>query len=502
MGRLRGIVVSLLGLAWGAMAHAQLPPALAQLAAPISIDEIHSLGEFVELEERIAAAEARPRGGMLAGFNRAVNIGVTDQRSQPLNNGNQLYRVAVRSPEALSTSLHFSVFELPEDAKLWLYAPNSDSALGPFSSDHANAVGEFWSPLVVGDTIVVEVETANGSVPNVQIAQINHGVKNWWAESGQVQSKAAGACHINVACSAADNHTTKVRATARITYSEGNSSFLCSGSLLNNSSQDGTPYFLTANHCVSSEAVANSVTSYWQYESNSCSSNTPPSVLFQQTISGASLVATWATNDFTLLELDRTPPSSYNPYWSGWDRSGEDLGSGVGVHHPQGDVKKISFENNAMSVVNGSANPQDATNFLGRYVRVSRWDAGTTEGGSSGSGIWSPSNRVVGQLSAGSADCDTPNGQDFYGWIGQAWDGGGTPTSRLKDWLAPGDNAIQTLEGCDHHRENCSGGGSTATPRGTTGDNSGGGGTGSVLLILAGLLLWLKTGIRSKKTTS
>ncbi|MDD9893794.1 MAG: trypsin-like peptidase domain-containing protein [Gammaproteobacteria bacterium] len=486
MGRTRTLLLSILGLAFAWTANAALPPGLNQLANPVSLADTQSIGPFTDLVERIAEAEADPRAGMLVGLNRPAVFDLANVETEVLSNGNTLQRLAIQSPDALSTSLHFSAFDLAEGVQLWLYAPGSTEAHGPYTNTHANPIGEFWSPQVIGDTIVVEVESPAESRSNIQVAHINHGTKAWWQDEDSVQTKAAGSCHVNVACSTADGHSTKVRATARLIYSTLLQSFACSGTLINNSDQDGTPYFLTANHCISSNAGAASATTYWQYQSNSCGSNTPPNI--NQTISGATVVSTWATNDFTLLRLSAQPPAVYNPYWSGWDRSGADLGSGVAIHHPAGDVKKISLENDPMAIVNGSANPADATNALGLYVRVSRWDLGTTEGGSSGSGIWNPSNRLVGALSAGSADCNTPNGQDFYGWIGQGWEGGGTAQTRLKDWLAPNNTLIQTLDGCDHHGASCSAAGSSNTPIGTVGnDDSGGGGNGAWLLSLVAL---------------
>lgn len=464
-------------------AHAALPPGLAQLASPLGLSEVVDLGEFIELDSIITAAESVPHAPMVVGANREVDYDLNDGQWQSLNNGKQLWRIAIKSPGALSMNVHFSTFDLAEDAQLWLYPSDSDNAIGPFTQKDANQFGEFWSPVTLGDAVVVELEQPATTGSTLNIGHVSHGTKAWWRASEDIQFKAAGSCHVNVACSAANAHETKVRATALLQFSKsdgllgiGSSTFVCSGTLMNNSNQDGKPYFLTARHCIDNDTVAATATTYWKYQSSSCNSdNAPPT----QSISGADVVATWSTSDFTLLELPQQPPPNFSPYWSGWDRSGNNLRSGIAIHHPAGDVKKISVENDSMAILNGSSIGGGAINSDGKYVQISGWDIGTTEGGSSGSGLWNPANQVIGQLSAGSADCDNPNGNDYYGWLGQSWNGGGTSATSLKNWLAPGSSTAQTLTGCDHHNQTCAkatGGGNTGGGTdGGTGGNAGGG---------------------------
>lgn len=505
MRLIRNSLLMMMSLGIAANATAELAPGLKQLTTAVTNNDIISIGEFVDLADKIAEAEADPRAAMLVAINRQVDFDLGSGDWQPLNNGKQLWRLVLKSPDAASISLHFSDFNLADDAQLWLYSPDGESLQGPYQKDHVNAAGEFWSPIVQGDTVVLELETASPNDNALTIAKLGHGTKQWWREDGAIQQKAAGSCHVNVACPTGNAHSTKIRATARITYSTLAGGFVCSGTLLNNTAQDRRAYFLTANHCISNLVEALTATTYWQYQSNSCGSNTPANT--NQTVSGATLRATWATNDFTLLELNGLPPESFNPYWSGWDLSTSNLGSGVTVHHPAGDVKKISIDSDPMDIVNGSSNPADATNAAGRYVHVERWEVGTTEGGSSGSGIWNPANRLVGQLSAGSANCNQPDGQDFYGWIGQAWSGGGLPASRLQDWLAPGDPNVVSLNGCDHYNQDCSdndgtsgtpptGNETTASSPSDSGGGGGGGGSPLSLVLLALMLLSLRAALK------
>lgn len=481
------------------------PPSLQQLANSLQLEQIIPLGVFSELDEIVAEAQSKPRAPLIIGAHRLIDLDTADGQWQSLNNGNQLWQLAVSSAEAKSISVLFDQFELADDAKLWVYSVDKTEVFGPFTNTDQNSLGQLWTPYVNGDTLMIELEQPEQSGSALHISKLDHGIRDWRSK-GDIQHKAegdSGSCNVNVACSAGAANSTKVNATAQIIIPGLLlTSSLCTGTLLNNTDQDGTPYFLTANHCVSDNVAAAGARTVWEFQADSCGGTT--SSTNNQTINVASMVATWDTSDFTLLELDSQPPASYSPYWSGWDRSGTDLRGGIGVHHPQGDLKKISTTNSAMAIVNGSGGVGDATNADGEYVRVFPWHTGTTEGGSSGSGLWNTSNRLVAQLSAGNAGCDgnnPNNGQDFYGWIGQSWNGGGSPSSRLKDWLAPNKPNITKLDGCDHRNQSCTGGASEEPPvappgsgGGSTGGSTGGGGGGSsaLLLLIASLSLGLR----------
>jgi hypothetical protein len=127
--------------------------------------------------------------------------------------------------------------------------------------------------------------------------------------------------------------------------------------------------------------------------------------------------------------------------YGGWDRSGAAPSSATTVHHPNGDEKRISFENDPVTVTSyyGTASPGDGT-----HLRVADWDLGTTEGGSSGSPLFDAAQRVVGQLHGGDAACgnDLP---DWYGRFSASWSGGGTSATRLSDWLDPTSTGATTL---------------------------------------------------------
>lgn len=463
------------------------PPSLEQLASQLQLDKVVPLGVFTELDDIIADAQAKPRAPLVIGAHRAVSFDMGDGDWQDLNNGNRVWQLAIHSADAKTVSALFDVFELAEGAKLWAYSADKSDVMGPFTQADLNAAGQFWTPAVAGDTLMLELEEPAAAQSRLHIAKIDHGIKDWRNDSVQYKAVGdSGSCNVNVAC-AGSAHTTKINATAWLTIPGLLTTSLCSGTLLNNTSQDGTPYFLTANHCLSTALQAMSARTHWEFQASTCGGSDGNS---NQIVDVQSMVATWGTSDFTLLLLEEQPPTSYSPYWAGWDRTGTNLNSGIGIHHPSGDLKKISTTTTPMQIVNGSGAIGDATNADGQYVRVSPWSTGTTEGGSSGSGLWNSDNKVVGQLSAGNASCSTSGGQDLYGWIGQSWEGGGSADSRLKDWLAPSDESVTKLDGCDHRNQNCSGGSSNTPPTPNVGTGGGGGGGGSAATLLLGGLLF------------
>ena len=213
-----------------------------------------------------------------------------------------------------------------------------------------------------------------------------------------------------MSCSEALEWQDEIRSVAMILTSGG--SRICTGSLVNNASQDLTPYFLTANHCLGGN---NSWIFMFNYESPTCSNQNGPT---NMTLSGSSLLANSSSSDVALLLLNESPPENYNVHFAGWDVSGNIPSIPVGIHHPSGDIKKISFD-------------YDNASNSGNYWDVDSWDDGTTEPGSSGSPLFDgQTHRIIGQLYGGVASC-TNFGYDTYGKTSVSWNLG------LSEYLDP-----------------------------------------------------------------
>lgn len=375
---------------------------------------------------------------------------------EALPKGGSLWRLRVTSPGALFVSVQLTDFALPAGAELRFYSVDRAFETGPYTARNNNADRVFGSPAIPGESAVIELYTPAvvPFEPAFVVSSISHGYRDFngfgnvpfrnglalLPESIRGASdKASFACEVDVNCSAGSLWQADKRAVAR-TY---DGRYVCTGAMVNNARQDCKNYFLTAAHCVSTNRVASSITFYWNYENSGCGSGTAPT---NQTSSGSALRATNSSSDFTLLELNAVPNPAYNVYYAGFNRSATAPASGIAIHHPAGDVKKISFENNLL---------QDGGSFTGgwggTHWRVTGWDIGTTEGGSSGCPIFNANHQIVGQLHGGTANCS--GGWDEFGKVSSSWGLG------LSSLLDPDNTGLTSLGGKES--STCSGGGPT-----------------------------------------
>lgn len=423
-----------------------LPPGLLQPVmaigevATIRIPDVDVLAYRAEDAELAQLGQPHPLR-----FAAGIETAVTPAREgswETLPNGWLLWRVRIVSPGALSLNLWFDRFDLPPGAALWLYDSGGTTVQGPYTSRDRDALGGLWTAVVPGDELVVELDLPPGTEGDADlgIASVNHGYRSFADDTSATRNK-QGSCNIDVICPEGDDWRDQIRSVARIIIM---GTFLCTGQLLNTTAQDGTPYLLTAHHCVEDASQATSVVAFWNYESPACGMLSGGSYTDNQ--SGATLVSTWqwrTGSDFSLVLLDQTPDPSFNVYYSGWDATGDvPLGS-VGIHHPSGDEKALALNDD----------PLLATDYYGFGVHqweVSEWEQGTTEGGSSGSCMYDTASRLcVGTLTAGTASCTNPSGFDIYGQMSAHWTGGGTTSNRLSDWLDPLGTGVLTLTGLD-----------------------------------------------------
>lgn len=258
---------------------------------------------------------------------------------------------------------------------------------------------------------------------------------------------------VNVNCSEGDNWQLEKNAVALVYCKNDNESGWGSGSLVNNTQNNLAPLFLTANHCVDpKDAIEDNDLSdwvfYWGYELESCSSTTQPSYINKTTV-GATLVANNDSySDFALLELQQDPLylPGYIPYYLGWDASGNSGTGGVCIHHPNGDVKKISTYNSTPQTVAYHSSPSV---YWGVQWIATINGHGITEIGSSGSPLINNSHFVIGQLRGGNSSCTNLFNIDKFGKFNVSWTGNGNSDyrRRLNYWLNPNGYNIQNLSG-------------------------------------------------------
>jgi len=351
-----------------------------------------------------------------------------------LPNGGRLWRLGIKCPGALSINLTFENYRLPQGATFFEYNADRSQVIGAFTDFNNRADSAFATTLVKGEEIFMEYYEPKGVAfhGEIHLNRVTYGYRD--AFSYVKAFGDAGACNNNVHCPEAANWQNQVRSACMLV--SGGSGF-CSGTLVNNTSQDGTPYILTANHCYSSP---NTWIFWFNWESPTClnPSTSPP----YNSISGATLKARNAASDFCLVQMSSIPPSNYSVYYAGWNRQDTAADSGAGIHHPSGDIKKISYSSQPFVSASWSGTPNDS------HWQVF-WSDGVTEPGSSGSPIFDQYNLVVGQLHGGPSSCGSSQLWDFYGKFAMSWNYGGTVATRLRDWLDPTGIAGDTLHGWD-----------------------------------------------------
>lgn len=362
------------------------------------------------------------------GENVAVDLDIHDSGIwTELENGDGIWRLALSSPGATSLNFVFDSYMVPEGAQVFVYTEDKSQLIGSFTNENASKSNSLGVGLIISDKAIIEYhEPANVKGEGyLHINNVTHGYRDILVEV-ENEAKGAfgnsGACNINVNCPEGIPFDFQKRSVAIIVV---NNNGLCSGAMVNNTSQDGTPFFLTANHCLGGN-LSNWVF-YFNHETPGCSGNNGPT---NQSISGATLVSSNAESDFALLELNNSPPASYNVCYSGWDATDNTntVTSAVSIHHPRGDVKKICFEEDAPYHDNIGA-------FVNQVWYIDQWEEGVTEGGSSGSPLFNQNGLLIGQLAGGQAACagEVNNGAfDYYGRLGVSWTFGETPTTSLR----------------------------------------------------------------------
>jgi V8-like Glu-specific endopeptidase len=358
---------------------------------------------------------------------------------EALDEKTQLWHLRITSTGALSLNLGFTRYSLPHNAKLFVYATDFSDVLGPYTEADNAAHNQLWTPVVLADDIVVELTVPSESVDDVQLelTAINHGYRFF----GEPLATRAGSCNVDVICPEGDPWRAEIRAVGVI--STGGSTF-CTGFMVNNTAENQTPYFMTANHCGITSSNAASLVVYWNFESPVCGQQGGGSLSQNQTGSfwraGSSSYA-----DFTLVELDSAPNPAHHVTFAGWNKGGAEATTAVAIHHPNTDEKSISFEFQSTQTTSylGTSVPGDGT-----HHRVIDWDIGTTEPGSSGSPLFNQDHQVIGQLHGGYAACGNDL-SDWYGKFARSWTGGGTNTTRLSNWLDAGGTGATFVDTLD-----------------------------------------------------
>ncbi len=353
----------------------------------------------------------------------------------------RIWRVGLRSRGAWSLNLIFDKMIIPQGASLFIYSIDHSKVLGAFTSGSEQSSGHFATYPISGDKLIVEYnEPLSASVTGqLHIQKINHDYKNAFGSRPLGES---GLCNLDVYCPDAKDFLNEKQAVVCLLI---NGETLCTGTLLNNTSQDKTPYLLTAGHCITNQLDAQHTVFCFNYESPACGDgkNGKSSIngYVDQTLTGGFLKARSDSLDFSLVQLESTPPATFRPYYAGWNHSSVIPTASTSITHPSGDVKKLTRDLNAPTI--GSFTSDFALNS---FWIIGKWEIGSTEGGSSGGPLFNQNRLVIGTLTGGSSTCADPT-NDIFAMFNKQWDFEKTSSKQLKFWLDPINSNVPEIQG-------------------------------------------------------
>lgn len=433
--------------------------------------------------KNLNAASDQPKA-LQVGFGREVPLAANGLAEHlvwtPLADGSQVAAVTISSEGARGIRIPAVVQSLPEGAVLRFLADGQADVAEQYSAQDIRAIAQrqaaagttgaaaqtIHGPYFDGDRATIEIQLPAGAdvnavhvaVPRLQhlVQSVTDIVLNTDAVAKHVNhiGRAAGNCHQDAMCSAPE---TQRRAVAKylvdgdsydyLTQQVVHGTGMCTGTLMNNTADDKTPYFATAWHCLSQQSEADTVRSYWFFHSAACGQPNTVNPAYQQLGGGSQLVYTQQPTDFTMLKLNAAAPAG--AYFSGSYTGGNDLNLSIeGLHHPAGDLMKYSkgsitgwvnatfdqVDVNGQRYRTGRMAADSATQATGTHIQV-RWSEGTTLGGSSGSGLlrtMDGKRYLIGVLSGGGASCERPQAPDWYGRFDRVWQDSPSVRSSLR----------------------------------------------------------------------
>lgn len=348
----------------------------------------------------------------------------------------KIWRLQVASSDAYSLGLFFSKFHLPYGARMFIFDEEMSTVYGAYTEQNNKPYKQLAIYPFPADMVIIQYEEPLNAefAGEVELGRINHDFLGVVLKNRFIK-RPSGSCNVDVNCEMISGLDLEKRAVCRIISDDE----LGTATLLNTTANDGRPIVISAFHVFDSVQNAARTVFDFNYESPFCADIDGYDL---QTISGGNVLAYSDSMDFMLLELSEDIPATFRPYYAGWDASGTVPSNSYTIHHPNGDVKKISHDDGVC----------DSITFAGSFFknghwRVNNWEYGTTESGSSGASLFS-NHKVSGTLSGGAASCKTKS-YDAFARLDKMWQFKPDKDHQIKAWLDPVNTGVRKLEGFD-----------------------------------------------------
>jgi lysyl endopeptidase len=362
--------------------------------------------------------------------------------------GSRVWRCGVQAQGAEALILVFEKVNLPEGATLHAYSPDKKQVLGAYTKASCLPNGRFLIGPVTGETVILEImEPAEAkNMSKLVLNRVDYAYKKDYG--GEAFSFGTSApCNININCTAGSNWQIEKKGIARILMVFQNGTGWCTGSLMANTANSFEPYLLTAHHC---QLIGQTPDfPVWRFDFDYEAANCPNPAIepIANSVLGCTRVSFRSATDFMLLKLNPIP-GNFDVYFNGWNRDTvTTYPTSTFIHHPDGDIKKISIDNDPLKV---HPNVLNWGGPFGSSQPNTHWkvipDVGVFQGGSSGGPLFDTQKRILGQLHGGVFNACTP-ATAYFGRFNQSWSDGQSPEERLKDWLDPANTGVVTKNG-------------------------------------------------------
>ncbi len=375
-----------------------------------------------------------------------------------LPDGEQIWQLQIAAEGAIALMFYYKNFYIPEGGKLFIYNEDKSQILGAYTNETNPEGGRFATEFIEGDRVTFEyLAVEGGDKPSIEIEEVGYGYNHLYITKRPSLRSESAFCEVNINCEEGEEWQDEKAGVCKILQRIGDYTYQCSGSLVNNTAQDFKPYILSATHCLSSSTTTASEEDmkqwvfYFHYETNSCTN--PLDVKTAKTMVGCKKIVDTPTanggSDGLLLLLNNKIPADYKVYYNGWNISNTPALSGVSIHHPKGDYKKISTFDTPVkhTTWKNTSKSIESTHWNATFSPTSN-GFGVTEGGSSGSPIFNQNKLIIGTLTGGNSSCNNSTGTNVYGKMYSHWNSNDTDkTKRMDVWLDPLNSGAITLKG-------------------------------------------------------
>lgn len=343
--------------------------------------------------------------------------------------GGRLWTITIKSKGAYSLNFVFNNFYLADGAKLFMENEDGTMLYGPVTSDVLSDDGFFLTDIIAGDCVTISLFEPNNvrSQSSLTIERVVHGYKNIFGLARRTTREDTTSPNVvNY-----PEYEMESDAVGLILSPSGTK--VGSGSLIISADSKFEPYFMT-DYRLADDDDNGQITSQEKTWTEKCmfkfrhklDANGNPVTSY--TYNKCDICAGWSTSCFLLVRIRGNLKENTNLAWLGWDKTTYLPSSGTVIHHP---YEYSSYSYMKVSLSNTQFQTPGSVLLSNMKTQLS---VGTVDWMSCGAPLLDGSSkRVVGM---------------FYGrysalsWIdftrfSMSWTGGGTSSTRLKDWLDP-----------------------------------------------------------------